>query len=162
MLTKIISGGQTGADQGGLQAAAELGIPTGGKMPKGFRTERGPQCGLGPLYGLEELASHEYAPRTRYNVVDSDATVIFGKVSSPGSRTTRKMCIDSKKPYLVIEDCKETSLRLFTEFLAMYKVKILNVAGNRESRNPGIQDSVHHFLVEALEENGDALHAGRT
>ncbi|MFO7971456.1 MAG: putative molybdenum carrier protein [Desulfobacterales bacterium] len=35
MLTKIISGGQTGADQAALDAAIELGIPHGGWIPKG-------------------------------------------------------------------------------------------------------------------------------
>jgi len=35
MLTKIISGGQTGADQAALDAAIELGIPQGGWRAKG-------------------------------------------------------------------------------------------------------------------------------
>ena len=39
MLSRIISGGQTGADEGGLMAAALLGIPTGGWMPRGFLRE---------------------------------------------------------------------------------------------------------------------------
>ena len=37
MLERIISGGQTGADRGGLDAAIELGIPHGGWCPKGRR-----------------------------------------------------------------------------------------------------------------------------
>ena len=36
MLRKVISGGQTGADRAGLQAAKSSGIKTGGYMPKGF------------------------------------------------------------------------------------------------------------------------------
>jgi hypothetical protein len=35
MLERVISGGQTGADQAGLAAAKRLGVPTGGFMPKG-------------------------------------------------------------------------------------------------------------------------------
>ncbi len=42
MLTKIISGGQTGADQAALDAAIELGIPHGGWIPKERLTEAGP------------------------------------------------------------------------------------------------------------------------
>lgn len=34
-ITKIISGGQTGADRAGLDAAIALGIPHGGWCPKG-------------------------------------------------------------------------------------------------------------------------------
>jgi hypothetical protein len=39
MSKKIISGGQTGADQAGLDVAIELGIPHGGWIPKGRKTE---------------------------------------------------------------------------------------------------------------------------
>lgn len=38
----IISGGQTGADQAALDAAIILGIPHGGWLPKGRKTEKGP------------------------------------------------------------------------------------------------------------------------
>ena len=38
---KIISGGQTGADKGGLIAAKKANIKTGGIAPKGFMTEAG-------------------------------------------------------------------------------------------------------------------------
>lgn len=35
MLRKIVSGGQTGADRAGLDAALELGLELGGWCPKG-------------------------------------------------------------------------------------------------------------------------------
>ena len=38
----IWSGGQTGVDQGALDAAIALGIPHGGWCPKGRRSEAGP------------------------------------------------------------------------------------------------------------------------
>ena len=41
VITKIVSGGQSGADQGGLDAAIELGIPHGGWCPKGRKSEDG-------------------------------------------------------------------------------------------------------------------------
>jgi hypothetical protein len=41
MIRKIISGGQTGADQAALDAAIKLGIPHGGWIPKGRLTEKG-------------------------------------------------------------------------------------------------------------------------
>ena len=43
MIDRVISGGQTGADQAGWRAAKASGIPTGGWMPKGFLTEDGPR-----------------------------------------------------------------------------------------------------------------------
>jgi RNA polymerase sigma factor (sigma-70 family) len=44
MVRKVISGGQTGADQAGLFAAEAFGIETGGWMPKGFLTLAGNSC----------------------------------------------------------------------------------------------------------------------
>ena len=157
MLRKIISGGQTGADQGGLEAARTLGLETGGKVPLGFKTEDGAMPELGPRYGLEELASHEYPPRTRYNVVDSDATVIFGRTSEIGSKMTLSMCKESHKPCLVIEEFNNDSRGLIRSFVTMYEVKTLNVAGNRESKFPGLQRRVRNFLVEALGETDEFI-----
>lgn len=48
----IVSGGQTGADQAGLDAAINLGIPYGGWIPKGRLTEDGP---LPEKYQLQEM-----------------------------------------------------------------------------------------------------------
>ena len=41
MLTKIISGGQTGADRAALDVAIELNISHGGWIPKGRKAEDG-------------------------------------------------------------------------------------------------------------------------
>ncbi len=38
---KIVSGGQTGVDQGALEAALDLGLVWGGWVPKGWRAENG-------------------------------------------------------------------------------------------------------------------------
>ena len=59
-LKKIISGGQTGGDFGGLLAGKELGLLTGGTAPKGYLTDAGPNLKLKD-YGLEE---GEYDPKT--------------------------------------------------------------------------------------------------
>lgn len=72
MITKIISGGQTGADRGGLDAALHCEIPNGDWCPKGRKAEDG---SIPLTYNLTEMQSAEY--RTKANVVDSEATVIF-------------------------------------------------------------------------------------
>jgi hypothetical protein len=56
MLEKILSGGQTGADQAAWRAARSFGLPTGGWMPLGFLTEASsgsanPGVGAGDLAG---------------------------------------------------------------------------------------------------------------
>ncbi len=68
-LKKIISSCQTGADQGGLAAAKELNLKTGGWMPNTFRTEAGPRPDLAKLYNLNEHSSYSYIPRTKLNVI---------------------------------------------------------------------------------------------
>jgi hypothetical protein len=68
MLERVISGGQTGADQAAWPAAKAAGIPTGGAMPKGFLTEDGPRPELAELYGAHELEAPDYPARTVANV----------------------------------------------------------------------------------------------
>ena len=41
MIKKIVSGGQTGADRAGLDAAIECGVEYGGWLPKGRTAEDG-------------------------------------------------------------------------------------------------------------------------
>ena len=63
MLEKIVTGGQTGADQAGWRAAGACGIPTGGWMPKGFLTEDGPRPEFATLYDAREIPTTAYPPR---------------------------------------------------------------------------------------------------
>lgn len=85
LLTKIISGGQTGADMGALKVAKELGLETGGTMPKSFIAHDGEHPEFATLYNIKEHASPKYPPRTACNVRDSDATVRFASnFDSPG------------------------------------------------------------------------------
>ena len=63
MLSKVVSGGQTGADQAGLRAAAKAGIDTGGWACKGWLTEKGPASWLAD-YGLAECPVPDYPART--------------------------------------------------------------------------------------------------
>jgi len=74
-LAEIISGGQTGADQGGLLAAQDLGIPTGG-LPQGWLTENGPQEALLRSFGLVECTESGYSARTHKNVLHADGTLL--------------------------------------------------------------------------------------
>jgi hypothetical protein len=147
-LRKIISGGQTGADQGGLEAADALDLETGGTMPKGFQTEDGPNPKLAQQYGLTE-GPNGYRARTKKNVLDADATLLFGRMSSAGSKLTLHLCRQFDIPFFVNppHDQIVSWLKAFDE------VDILNVAGNRESRNPGIQARVRHTIIAALQQS---------
>lgn len=148
----IISGGQTGADRGGLDAAIELGIPHSGWCPKGRRAEDGR---IPDKYRLLETDDCGYVTRTEYNVCDADVTILFiasfDRIS-PGTAMTRVFCTTHQCPNIMVfrSNGDETCALRLTSFLAKHKPKIINVAGSRESKSPGIQDWVKNLLVETL------------
>lgn len=160
LVKRIISGGQSGADHGALVAAAQLGIATGGWMPKFFMTEDGPNSGRAALYKLQEHSAASYSPRTEANVQDADGTLIFGVASSAGSALTRKLCQQHGKPCFI--QYWTSSMKApwpsdatgkFRAWLSIHKIAVLNVAGNRESKNPGIAHAVEVFLLQTLGNN---------
>ena len=74
LISKIISGGQTGVDHGAIEAALELGFPYGGLIPKGRRAEDG----IVPLKfdQVQESTRKDYMFRTEWNVAHSDVTLM--------------------------------------------------------------------------------------
>jgi hypothetical protein len=70
MITKVISGCQTGADHTGLTVAKEFGIDTGGWCPPRCATENGDRPEFIAYFGLKETIQHGYKPRTILNVRD--------------------------------------------------------------------------------------------
>jgi hypothetical protein len=163
MIERVISGGQTGADQAGLAVARRLGIPTGGCMPKGWLTEAGPRPDLGIVYGLQETKSAAYSERTERNVLASDGTVVFGDDRSRGSMLTARLCGQHGKPCLVVSldsDSVEAADTL-RAWIAEHRVKTLNVAGNRAGQAPGIVAFVTTVLEQALGTERAGSFAGR-
>jgi len=153
--TSIISGGQTGADIGGLKSAKTCGIQTGGWMPKGWKTEEGPHPEYAQLYKMREHPTG-YAGRTRTNVQTSQATIWFGDPNSPGGILTLETCYKRYRPYIIIPFHLGMHSR-YTEagtevlsFLTRYLPPVLNIAGNRESTNPGIEQFVRATLVHTI------------
>lgn len=146
---KIISGGQTGADIGALVGAKKSGLKTGGIAPKGWKTEKGPQPVLRD-YGLIESHKTGYRDRTLDNVLNSDATIIFStNPSSAGTKLTIKFCKAQNKPHLLIDPYGKDVINLLKDFISTYKPSVLNCAGNRESKSPGISKKTAS-LIEAV------------
>lgn len=150
--TKIISGGQTGADQAGLQAGTLLSLATGGWMPRGWRTEAGPRPEFAALYGMLEHHAPEYPAGTYRNVLDADATLIFGNIHTPGCRLTMNICGRLHKPWNHVPWPQGALVdrALARSWLRCLSLATLNVAGNRESTNPGIYAFTRDWLMEAL------------
>ena len=147
-MIKIISGGQTGADQGALDAAIQRGIPHGGWLPKGRTTEEGP---LGRQYRLQELDSRRYRDRTEKNVLESDGTLIvsYGPLTG-GSALTEALTVRHDRPclhlnmdYFTLDDAVKT----VNNWLEKHAVSILNVAGPRASSDERIYETVRDIIL---------------
>ena len=151
MLTKAISGGQKGADQAGLVAAKEAGLATGGWIPQGFLTEDGDDPTLGERFGLVETPSRSYFPRTYANVRDSDATVYFASNwSSPGTKATLKAVEKYGRLSFLVDLREPKPPGEMAKWLIEKDVKVLNVAGHRESVHPGVAEFVENYLREVF------------
>lgn len=158
VIKSIISGGQTGADRGGLDAAIYLKIPYGGFCPKGRRSEDGI---IPKKYNLKETLSSNYLHRTEFNVQNSDATIIFtiGELTG-GSLATLEFARKHNKPVLHIdigEYSREETVKWILRWFQGDVTKptpprncILNVAGQRESKSPGIQEKVKTIMVDVV------------
>ncbi len=148
IFSKLISGGQTGVDRAALDAALELGLPTGGWCPKGRRAEDG---SIPMHYTLLETSSSAYPTRTEKNILGSDGTLIltWGRPTG-GTALTIKLARVHQKPFLIIDLSAVKDFHAVREWGKTYQIKILNVAGPRESEAPGIHNKAFSFLIKIL------------
>jgi putative molybdenum carrier protein len=138
MLKRVISGGQSGADKAGLVAAKAVGLATGGTVPRGWRTENGSDLSLRD-FGVMEHSDSAYPPRTRKNVHDSDGTIIIASKLDGGSNLTAGICRMGRKPMLHVAELTPAMLVTAARWIEDNRIETLNVAGNRESKSPGLQ-----------------------
>jgi hypothetical protein len=142
----VRSGGQTGADLGGLIAAKEYGLETGGWMPPQFANEQGYHPEWEELYGVKAHQSRGYKPRTWANVKESDGTIRLAiDWKSAGEVCTRNAVRHFKKPFIdvnlkpiFLSDDYKREARRVADWIVANEIVVLNVAGNRESTAPGI------------------------
>ncbi len=151
MIQKIISGGQTGADRAALDVAIKFGIPHGGWIPKGRKTEDGP---LPDTYQLQEMPTATYGKRTEQNVIDSDGTLIMshGRLTG-GSALTQRLATEHGRPCLHIDlntNNRFEAAKNISWWIARHKIETLNVAGPRASRDPEIYQVTINVLTTAL------------
>jgi len=152
---KIISGGQTGADQAALHFANDHGIDHGGWCPPGRLCEDGI---IDKQFKLKEtpVERSENAPdvprslRTEWNIRDSDGTLILTRVEDLGTKWTQEAAILYQKPFLVIDPFDDNRIEEVRNWLNRKEIEILNVAGPSEKICPGIDAAVAAFLKMVL------------
>jgi hypothetical protein len=117
-------------------------------MPFGFQTEDGTQRWFVNIYGAWEMPTKSYPARTVRNVQESDGTIWFGTTDTPGAKTTLEACERLHKPVMLITPSEVVLPSDVVMWLRRNpQIKCLNVAGNRESKNPGIGERVEPFLM---------------
>jgi hypothetical protein len=153
VIGRVVSGGQTGVDRGALEVAIELGLPYGGWVPQGGYAEDQPEPpGLLSAYpGLQETPSAEPAQRTRWNVRDSDATLVVSDGSvSRGTALAIAVAYELSRFLLVVRPGDVEAVRAFLGRLP--DDAVLNVAGPRASEWPEGYESAAALLRATLQQ----------
>jgi len=145
---KIVSGGQTGVDRAALDAAMSLAMPVGGWCPRGRRALDGV---IPAQYPLTETRGKAYQTRTKWNVRDSDATLILCH-GEPGGGTalTLSYCRELSKPCFIrrLHEGGDASLQELLQWLSVQRVAVLNVAGPRERKACPVYRQAYLLLAE--------------
>lgn len=142
---KVISGGQTGADRGGLDGALDAGVDIGGWCPLGRRADDGR---VPDQYPLKETPQPAYLQRTEWNIRDADITLICHQGEmGPGTKATIKLATRMRKAHLVVDlrdrgDKNHAFVTMATEPALV----IVNIAGPRETLSPGVQEKTREFV----------------
>lgn len=151
MLKKIISGGQTSADQAALDAAIKLGIAHGGWIPIGRTTETGT---LPENYNLQEMPTDDYSKCIEQNVKDSKGTLIifYGKLTGDLYRAERETL--KHKHQLLGVDLNQTiafhAASLVNDWIQLRYIDILYVVGPSTTVNPNAGKHTKIMLERAL------------
>jgi hypothetical protein len=150
-VSKIISGGQTGADRAALDAARAAGVAIGGWVPHGRWAEDGRVPD--EFHEMRETRGDDPAERTVCNVMAADGTLLVshGPLQG-GSALTQATAQRSGKPCSWIDLDAEpaaSALARIQAWLAEHRIQVLNVAGPRASEDPTIYEAAF-ALVSAL------------
>ena len=132
-------------DRAALDSAIALQIPHGGWCPAGRIAEDGIIPGR---YRLVELASPEYADRTRKNVEDSDGTLVLNRNSlEGGTAATLGFARSLNKPFMLLDLDDPPEADAVRNWLLANNIKQCNVAGPRESKRPGFTGRLAVFSM---------------
>jgi len=143
-MRKILSGGQTGVDRAALDVGLALNIPVGGWCPQGRRAE---DDIIPDRYPLVETPEADYDTRTRRNVEDADGTLILNRGAlDGGTALTVTHARQIGKPCLIVALEAGIEPAAFRDWLDENHIAVLNVAGPRESKRPGVYATAIHCL----------------
>ncbi len=144
MIRKIISGGQTGVDRAALDFCLKNHIDCGGWCPKGRLAEDGI---ISPKYPVKETDEQQAIYRTKQNIEEADGTLIlYSKQMDKGTINTINYALEINLPLYKVDFSKDFSFDQIREWVCNNEIGILNIAGPRETNNPGIYKQTIVFL----------------
>ena len=144
----IISGGQSGVDRAALDFAIKHGIPCGGWCPADRISEEGI---IPDHYPLKETVSKEYSERTKLNIEDSDGTlIIFLNIMDEGTQFTLRYAREKNNPLYIINGKRNLDVDDFKKWIRDKGILTLNIAGSRESSEPGIYEFTISILTKVF------------
>ena len=145
---KLASGGPTGVDRAALDVGLALGLAVGGGCPPGRWAEDG---AIPDRYPLTETPERNYQARTRRNIEYSNGTLILnlGKLDG-GTALTARHARQIGKPCLIVALEEGIEPATFRDWLAVNHITVLNVAGPRESKRPGVYAAAYRCLETLL------------
>lgn len=153
----VISGGQSGVDSAGLNAASFLGLPAFAIMPTNGRREGEPIEDYARRNNMNlrkiELSSDSYKYRTYANVYFADVTLIFDFVGgSEGTDCTIQASEFLGRPCLLIQDIENSETnKLVRDFLMKTSPNVINISGNSLSKiTKSIENKLISFLKKIL------------
>jgi hypothetical protein len=157
-VARIVSGGQTGVDRAALDFAIAQGLDYGGWCPRGGWAEDAatPPGVLAAYPRLRQTPSADPAQRTRWNVRDSDATLIVVSYEdgppTGGTELTQRIADELARPLAILDiTTVEPPAQLDELFASMPAAGgTLNVAGPRESHAPGVGRATRDMLDRLL------------
>ncbi|UCD33452.1 MAG: putative molybdenum carrier protein [Desulfobacterales bacterium] len=147
VLKLIISSGQTGAEQGALDAAIKYNFPHGGWITKGRMTEDGT---LPERFDLNEMPTKSYSKRAEKNLLSSDGTMVISHGKFTGSSAlTRELAKKHNRPFLHL-DLNVTPAFIATSeinsWIIEHEIEILNVTGSSGSEDPDIYNDAMYVI----------------
>lgn len=134
MLEKVISSGQTGANEAGLAAAKKFGLQTGGWMPMDWETAEGPRPDFELLYGMR-MHSQGTRERMATNVRISDGTIRFAtSFQSSNEKLALHWVREHRRPHFDVDLANPPDPQLAIDWIKTHGIKSLHVTGSIESK----------------------------
>ena len=160
-IVELISGGQSGADRGAMDAAKQCGVKVGGWCPRGGWAEDYPDApGVLELYPeMKETPLSDVAQRTEWNIRDSTCCIVLNTRkpgASPGTDIGYALYQKYDVPFFefVIDepglfDVQFERACAWLESLNDDAI-VVSFGGPRASEYPGIYDMAFKVVTQLL------------